>query len=85
MNSKQKVHYGLTPHFELPPTVMEELLNGGELGPVMDKLTGVHNIKQNQGAIGVLSKGVMDRTQLYVSGLVVALVPFVNEEMYATK
>jgi inosine/xanthosine triphosphatase len=85
MNHDNKMYYGLTPHVELPEIVVSELLNGGELGPVMDKMVGEHNIKQNQGTIGILSKGVMNRTQLYVSGLVMALVPFVNEELYKKK
>ena len=40
------------------------------------------NTKQKGGAIGFLTNGVMDRKDLYVQGLIVALVPFIKKELY---
>ncbi len=74
--------FGTSPLFELPQSVVEQLLNGMELGRVMDEITGVKNMKQKGGAIGFFTKGVMDRKKLYVHGLTVALVPFMNERLY---
>jgi inosine/xanthosine triphosphatase len=85
MDRKGRTGFGLTPHFELPASVAAQLLGGTELGDVMDRITGEDNTKQKGGAIGFLSKGVMDRKSLYVHGLVAALVPFMNEGMYFSR
>ncbi len=74
--------FGTSPHFELPEKVVEKLLKGEELGDVIDKITGDKNSKQKGGAIGFLSNGVMDRKELYISGLINALVPFLNKNLY---
>ncbi len=76
--------FGTSPGFELPASIVHQLLAGKELGTVMDELTGQHNTKQNLGAIGILSGGVMDRRTLYVQGLITALVPLLNPELYFT-
>ena len=82
INSEGKTGYGTSPLFELPDSITEELLDGTELGDVMDRLTGEGNTKQKGGAIGFFTKGIMDRKELYVQGLITALIPFLNEELY---
>ncbi len=76
--------YGTTPFFELPNSVSAELVTGTgvELGNVMDRLTGDENTKQKQGAVGYFTRGVMNRKEYYVTGLTVALIPFLNPELY---
>ena len=74
--------YGCTPFFELPSCITEQLLRGIELGDVMDDLTGETGTKQKQGAIGYFTRGVMDRKQYYIDGLIVALIPFLNRDLY---
>lgn len=81
-DAQGRLGFGASPLFELPQPIIQELLAGKELGEVIDHLTGDHNTKQKGGAIGFLTQGVMDRKALYVQGLVVALVPFVNEALY---
>ena len=84
MDDMGRKGYGTTPFFELPSVVYKELLQGKgiELGDVMDNLTGEKNTKQKQGAVGYFTKGVMDRKDYYVTGLTVALIPFLNTELY---
>jgi inosine/xanthosine triphosphatase len=65
-------------YFELPPKIAQKIKAGGELGPVMDELTGQTNVKQGSGAIGILTKGELDRTQAYVQIVLSALIKFVN-------
>lgn len=77
-----RLGFGTSALFELPEPIVSELLAGKELGHVIDHLAGDHNTKQKGGAIGFLTHGVMDRKMLYVQGLIVALVPFVNESLY---
>jgi inosine/xanthosine triphosphatase len=78
-----RLAFGMSPHFELPEAITHQLLAGAELGHVIDALTGDHNSKQKGGAIGYLTHGLMDRQTLYVQGLIMALIPLVNEGLYA--
>jgi inosine/xanthosine triphosphatase len=82
IDTKGRTSFGTSPHFELPDVITKELLNRTELGDVMDRITGENNIKQKGGAIGFFTKEIMDRKALYISGLIVAFVPFLNEELY---
>ena len=77
--------YGTSPFFELPDSIIKELLNGKELGDVMDEITGKYNTKQKEGAIGFFTNGIMHRTDLYIPGLVTALIPFLHKEFFFDK
>lgn len=77
--------FGTSPHFELPENVTKRLLDREELGDVMDDIMKLENTKQKMGAIGFFTNGVMDRKELYVPGIIAALVPFNHPKMYFTK
>lgn len=66
----------------LPPPAAEALRNGAELGPTMDALTGLHNTKQRQGAIGILTKGYLDRQSAYEHILTLALARLLSPAHY---
>jgi inosine/xanthosine triphosphatase len=74
--------FGTSPHFELPQKVTNNLLEGKELGDVMDELMNTQNSKHKDGAIGFFTNGVMNRKELYLHGLIVALAPFVHKNLY---
>ena len=82
INDEGKIGFGTSPLFELPNSVTKKLLEGIELGEVMDKLTGDHNTKQKSGAIGYFTNGVMDRKSLYIPGLITALIPFLHKDFF---
>lgn len=77
-----RLGFGVSPMYELPPDIVAALADGEELGTVIDRLSGQHNSKQQGGAIGYLTRGRVDRRQLYAQGLEMALAPFLNPEMY---
>jgi non-canonical (house-cleaning) NTP pyrophosphatase len=66
----------------LPSPVAEALRAGGELGPAMDQLTGQHNTKQAQGAVGILTNGLSNRQSAYGQLVAMALGPFVETAYY---
>jgi inosine/xanthosine triphosphatase len=68
--------------FEYPSVVLSEVLGGKEVGEVMSRVAGVENLGEKQGAIGVLSKGMLTRTQLTEQGVFMALIPRMNPELY---
>lgn len=70
-------------YFELPPKMVEGIKSGKELGDVLDEQLGRTNVKQKEGAIGVLTKGYLTRQGAYEQILVQALVKFLHESWYA--
>ena len=73
---------GRTGTFYLPPAVAELIRQGKELGEADDIVFAQVNSKQKNGAIGILTGDVIDRTALYVPAVILALVPFKNPELY---
>ncbi len=66
----------------LPDSVAQMIRAGGELGPAMDALTGQTNTKQNAGAIGILTDGLLDRQQAYAVIVRLAVAPFRQPDLY---
>ncbi len=68
--------------FEYPKAVIEEVFKGKEVGEVMEKISGIKEIGRKIGAIGFLSKGVIDRVSLTEQAVISALIPRINKELY---
>ena len=71
-----------TATFMLPSAIIELIHQGYELGEADDRIFGVHNSKQAGGALGLLTHNVVDRSWFYVPAVVLALLPFLNEDLY---
>lgn len=50
----------------LPEEVALAVKDGQELGPVMDRFTKKENIRSHEGAIGVFTAGMIDRTSMFM-------------------
>ncbi|MBO0996165.1 DUF84 family protein [Bacillus sp. SD075] len=50
----------------LPGIVAEKLLDGEELGPVMDAFTRQENSSKKEGAIGVITEGRITRGEMFL-------------------
>ncbi|MGZ7068062.1 MAG: inosine/xanthosine triphosphatase [Methanobacterium sp.] len=81
----QRITLGVSSGFEYPPSVIEEVLKGKEVGEVMDKVTGVNNLGQKEGAVSFLSKGMLDRTENTAQCVLTAMIPRMNNEIYFKK
>lgn len=66
----------------LPPEVLAKLADANELGDVMDQVFGTHNIKQQGGAIGLLTRYQLTRSSVYHQALILALIPFINPDHF---
>lgn len=66
----------------LPPFVAQAVAEGEELGHAMDRLFSLNNCKQQGGAIGVLTKNLLDRRRVYCDTLLLALAPWLNPQLY---
>ena len=74
-----------TATFQLPPKVAELVRQGVELGHADDQVFGRSNSKQTNGAVGLLTHDVIDRTEYYAHAVVLALVAFVRGDLYANQ
>ena len=66
----------------LPVAVYQSLQAGEELGDVMDNLFDTQNIKQQGGAIGLLTNHQQTRQSVYNQALTLAMAPFLHPELY---
>lgn len=68
--------------FLLPPEISEIIHMGKELGDAIDIVFEKYNSKHDQGAVGTLTNGVVPRSDGFAMGVVLALVPFINKELF---
>jgi inosine/xanthosine triphosphatase len=67
---------------EIPPSFIENLRAGQELGDVVDAASGQVNTKQKEGAIGLLTAGLADRRQSFEQAATYALVRWLAPSLY---
>ena len=68
--------------FFLPKKIVELIDQGKELGDANDIVFGDNNSKQKNGAVGLLTGDIINRTGYYCTTLVLALIPFKNPNLY---
>lgn len=68
--------------FPLPPYIARAVNTGQELGHVNDAFFKMHNSKQGGGAVGSLTNNLVNRMDLYVQPLILALIPFLQENLF---
>ena len=73
-----------TAAFTLPPALCALVRNGMELGDADDVVFKRTNSKQQDGTVGILTNGAIDRTEYYVHALVLALVPELQGRLYGS-
>ena len=61
--------------FTYPPSVVKEVEKGKEIGDIFATLSGTEDIKHREGAIGMLSKGWITRTEFSCQSVQMALIP----------
>ena len=76
---------GSSGRFQLPEMVAQAVRQGGELGPLMDALTGEQNTKHKQGAVGILTNNLITRSAALETAVIFALTRFINPEYYASR
>ena len=84
MDSKGMLGKAKTSAFILPKAIAELVEGGMELGKADDIVFDTDNSKQEQGAVGILTKGAIDRKSYYQQAVVLALIPFLQDELYAS-
>jgi inosine/xanthosine triphosphatase len=70
-----------TATFYQPEEVAKLVRGGMELGPADDKVFGRENSKQANGSVGLLTGDVIGREASYAQAVILALIPFRNENL----
>lgn len=73
---------GRSANLPLPQSVYRALSADQELGSIMDGLFGTTNVKQQGGAIGLLTNGLQTRQSAYQQALTLAMAPFLHGSLY---
>ena len=68
--------------YELPRAMSKDLLIRKGLGRAMGELANDNYAAREQGTVGFLTDGKIDRLQNQVQGITLALIPFLNDNLY---
>jgi inosine/xanthosine triphosphatase len=67
--------------FQYPDNVITEVKKGRSIGDVMGELTGINDLGSKKGAIGYLTKNILDRTTLTEQAVIMAMVPRIRKKV----
>lgn len=71
--------------FPIPHEITKLLKKEKELGEATDIVFKHKNSKQGLGAVGLLTRGIVNREKYYVQALILALIPFMNPSLHFEK
>ena len=74
--------FGKTGTFPIPPKVTELVKKGMELGYANDQVFQSRESKSGQGAVGLLTGGIIDRSAYYEHALMLAMTPWFRPDVY---
>ncbi|MGC8577804.1 MAG: inosine/xanthosine triphosphatase [Thermoproteota archaeon] len=77
-----EVALGYSGGVELPEKVVRAVLEGRELGDVMDEFVGIRNVKKKMGAIGILTNGLSNRRKATEEVIIYAMAKRLRPELY---
>jgi inosine/xanthosine triphosphatase len=66
----------------IPPAALSALQQGEELGDVMDRMFAQHNVKQQGGAIAMLTNHLLTRSSVYQQAIILAMIPFMQSQLF---
>ncbi|MCK5828475.1 DUF84 family protein [Candidatus Bipolaricaulota bacterium] len=72
-----KTSMGMGPGYELPAPILEAVFAGESLRDAFERLLDTSD-PERRGAIYFLSNGLIDRTELTIQGLRMALIPWLS-------
>ena len=71
-----------TTHFYLPKEMTKYIKGGMELGDAADKFFASVNLKHGMGTVGVLTSGIIDRTEYNLQPAILALSEVKHKDWY---
>lgn len=84
IDKKGKIGIGSSARIETPKKIMNLIKQGRELGDANDIIFGTKYSKQKEGHFGLMTKGIIKRTDGYRDGVIMALSRFIRPEIFGT-
>ncbi|TFG18826.1 MAG: inosine/xanthosine triphosphatase [Promethearchaeota archaeon] len=84
--SNGSISVGSGPGFEYPAKIVDILLNDPnhlEIGTIIAEISGIENTKENEGAIGLLTKNIFRRADILQYSVISALLPIKSPDLYS--
>ncbi|MCQ2056394.1 MAG: inosine/xanthosine triphosphatase [archaeon] len=75
IDRQKNVTIGMGPGFRYPGDVSRLVRSGMTVSEAIEKIYGEHDIGRSSGAIGVLSRGILDRKELTKQSVIAAMIP----------
>ena len=75
IDKKGRITFGTGSGFNYPPSIVENVKKGMTVGEAVDKIYGKNAVGHSEGAIGILSKGMLDRKELTKQSILAAMIP----------
>lgn len=83
VSDTHRLSHSRSASFSAPEALRNLVIDQGlEMGEAADIMFNDKNIKQKMGAVGCLSKGLVNRSDLYAQPAILALIPFINPDLY---
>lgn len=77
-----KIGIGCTPGLWVPSRIIDLIMDGMELGDAVDTMLETKDSKRGLGFFGLMTNGVITRTQGYRQGVVMALSRFLHDDLF---
>jgi inosine/xanthosine triphosphatase len=85
-SSNGSVSIGSGPGFEYPMKIIDTLVNDPdhhEIGTIIAEISGIENMKEKEGAIGLLTKNIFRRADVLQYSVISALLPLKSPDLYS--
>jgi len=73
---------GSSGRYEVSKKLAEKIYSGKELGEVIDEITGRENVRNFEGAMGLITNGHLPRSKAYSHGILFAFAPFISDKKF---
>ncbi len=67
IDQDEQIYFSNGARIKVPALVAQEILNGGEMGPIIADYLNQPGLKTREGLIGVVTKNFVDRTEEYAA------------------
>jgi non-canonical (house-cleaning) NTP pyrophosphatase len=73
--------YGSSNRYEVGQALVDKIKNGMELSEAIETLLSIPNgtIKSSKGMSGIITNGIIDRSDSYVDAAIFSFAPFVSD------
>lgn len=82
LDQRNRDSFAATGLYELPSAISKDLLTRKGFGRAIGELANDSFDVRGHGSVGFLTNGKMDRLQNQVQGITLALIPFLNDNLY---